>query len=214
MANQPLMAFLIIGPDPIFLHKCLDNFQYSPVFLYPQQAVRIFNDIMGAARIKSGYNFSVFIHSKRKLSLVAVPPGLLHSNNWKHGDFFLFKTADPHKVIFNLSLFKRQLLLIFHGLELAAPAGTGRRASWLCPKSRRSDHLHQTGKTIGFFHLHGFRPHLVADDRILDKPDVAVKLSDTGAVLAHIFNGNCKFLIFFHFPYSVVFLMLVSKSLL
>ena len=101
-----------------------------------------------------------------------------------------------------------------YGLELAAPAGTGRRASWLCPKSRRSDHLHQTGKTIGFFHLHGFRPHLVADDRILDKPDVAVKLSDTGAVLAHIFNGNCKFLIFFHFPYSVVFLMLVSKSLL
>ena len=99
-----------------------------------------------------------------------------------------------------------RLFLIFRSLNASCssyfmawswqPRRTGLRASWLCPKSRRSDHLHQTGKTIGFFHLHGFRPHLVADDRIFDKPDVAVKLSDTGAVLAHIFNGNCKFLIF------------------
>ena len=80
-----------------------DNFQYLSVFLNPQQAIPVFNDGMGTACIKSGYNLTVLIKSPGKLCLIAVSPWLVHSHDGQHRN--LIKSADSCNIIIDFPFF-------------------------------------------------------------------------------------------------------------
>ena len=192
------MGLFIIGLNPVPLHKAADDPQDFLILLHSQQTILVFNNIVSPSGVKSSYDLPILIQSKGKLGLVPIAPRILHPHDWKHGDLFFPESSDPHKVIFDLALLKYQLFLVFHELKLTAPAGTGSRTTRLCPDRRRFNNLHEPCKTVGFLHFHGPGPNPVADNRILDKPDITVQFPDSGPVLAHIFNGNCKFLILFH----------------
>ena len=79
MADKASVGLLLIRPDTKLLHKTFQNTQNLPILLHPQQTVLMGNDSVGPPRKNPVTNLPVFICSKRKLSLIPVPPGILHT---------------------------------------------------------------------------------------------------------------------------------------
>ncbi len=81
MAYKPLVYLFIISLNMILIHKAFDHPQDLPVFLHSQETILLGNDLVGPSRKKTGHRPPVLIPAKRKLTLIAVPPWILHAHD-------------------------------------------------------------------------------------------------------------------------------------
>ena len=100
-----------------------------------------------------------------------------------------------------------QLFFIIQLLELASAAGSRHRTFRLHAAFCRGDDAHEAGKAVVFLHLHGRCLDGVPDQGVLHEPDVAVHAADACAVLSHVLDGHCKFIVLLDF--HVLFLLLL-----
>ena len=220
MANQPGMTLFLIRLNSILGHNLLNSRQNLPVLLNAKQAVVILNNAMGSSGIKTGDYLVLLIHPKRKLRLIPVTPRILHPDYRLHDDRLssalssrsisfsipnifscprslprqiqVIKPANPLQIIINLSLFKLQLLLITHHLELAAAALARHRTALLHSGRGRLKYLHQSGKTVILLHFHCLCFNQVSDYGIFNKPDITIQFSYAFTTLAHILYYHFK----------------------
>ena len=88
MTEQSLPCSLIIWCNPLLFHPFLNDTKDFFVLLHSEIAILHRNDIVTSACIKSEYNIPVLVIANRKLSLVALPERLVHSDNRPHSFFY------------------------------------------------------------------------------------------------------------------------------
>ena len=198
MAHQSGSLLFTVSAHMILPHKRKNRFQNYLIFRRPKRTFRVRNDVMRPARIKAGDQITVFIISHRILRFIAVMPGLLHPDDRLHDRVnpLRRKPADPNQVSPHFILFIFQLLVIMHGLNLAAPALPVKRAFRLHTKRRRRRHLLYSRVSVIFFAFRDSCLDDIADHGILYKQGITFRPADPLAVISDIFNADCNHVIF------------------
>ena len=138
MAQQSLSCRFIVCWNFLFRTKIQHNIQNDFVFRNAERTIPVFNNRVCPSGIKARNQTTIFVHSDRKLRLVAIMERMLHPDRRFHN--FLYKirgkAADPDQVVFDLAVLKGELLFIGNRLQLTAAT-----------LSRiRTDRLHAVGR--------------------------------------------------------------------
>ena len=176
MAQQSLSCRFIVCWNFLFRTKIQHNIQNDFVFLNAERTVPVFNNRVCPSGIKARNQTTIFVHSDRKLRLVAIMERMLHPDRRFHN--FLYKirgkAADPDQVVFDLAVLKGELLFIGNRLQLTAATLSRIRTDRLHAVGRRFQHFFQTRKGISLFRFYDFCTHRIAQNRVLDKQRITI----------------------------------------
>ena len=114
MADQPLSCLFIIRRDTVLLHEFQNDLQDFLIHRYAKGTIRIRNDIMSPACVKSDNRISLLICSERELCFITVSKRMLHTCDRIHNAIYEFRTetADPFQVSLYFLLLKCKLPVI------------------------------------------------------------------------------------------------------
>ena len=130
MPDKTFPTLLIVRTNPILFHKGQYNLKNLLIYRNPQRAICISYNIMCPSCIESRNRIPFFICSEWKLGFISIIIRFIHPNNRLHHfrQKLFRKTADPFQIPLYLPIFKLQLLLIRHLLNLTSPAFTRKLA--------------------------------------------------------------------------------------
>ncbi len=197
VADKPFPGSFVVWGDAALFHVCDHHVQDLAILGNAQEAVPVGDDLVGAPGVKACNDAAVFIESDRELGFVAVVERVVHAHDGFHGK--VCAASDVFQVPAYQFFFKKELLGIGEGLQLAAAALPGESAGGIRTVCRGREDLHQPRIAIAALGFDDLGLHRIADDGVFDEEGVAVHAADTFPVLAHVFDGRCDQLVFVKF---------------